>query len=357
MLHKHKLALIIGLTSLSALALLLIALFYARRTKQENGGSNTYTDAEAGEPVVQAEGLIKFHGGENLTVQEILDAPGEVIGKSTYGTLYRANLVNSNSLALLRFLRPTCTMRTEDLMPIVEVLGSVRHPNLMPLTAFYAGPRGEKLMVHPFFGLGNLSQFIRDSSGEARKWPTICRISIGIARGIHHLQTSLNKPIVHGNLKSKNILLDSNYQPYVSDFGLHLLLNPTAGQEMVQVLSSRGYKPPELIKMKDACEESDIYSLGVIFLELLTGKEAINEDADQDQDFYLPSALRSAILDDRAVELYHPDILIGLSNDERVVTEDGILRYFQLAMACCSPSRNVRPGIKQILEKLEEIVK
>ncbi|PIN06757.1 Non-specific serine/threonine protein kinase [Handroanthus impetiginosus] len=210
-------------------------------------------------------------------------------------------------------------------------------------------------MVHPFYGLGNLAQFIRGGNGDARKWPIICKISIGIARGIHHLHTAFEKPIIHGNLKSKNILLDHHYQPYVSDFGLHLLLNPTTGQQMLEVSALQGYKPPELIKMKDACEENDIYSLGVIFLELITGKEPVHGNTNSDKEFYLPSATRSAILDDRVTDLYHRDILLGLSDDQRVVTEEGILKYFRLAMACCSPSRLLRPDTRQILDKLEEI--
>lgn len=167
----------------------------------------------------------------------------------------------------------------------------------------------------------------------------------------------MEKPITHGNLKSKNILLDQHDHPYVSDFGLHLLLNPTAGQQMFEASASQGYKAPELIKMKDASKESDIYSLGIILLELLTGKLPIDENPTPDQDFHLPSALSCAILDDRITDLYHPEILLGLSNDQRVVTEDRILRFFQLAMACCSPSPHLRPNINQILQKLQEIGK
>lgn len=167
----------------------------------------------------------------------------------------------------------------------------------------------------------------------------------------------MEKPIVHGNLKSKNILLDGDYHPYVSDFGLRLLLNPTTGQQMVEASGFEGYKAPELIKMKDACEESDIYSLGIIFLELLSGKEPIQDSPTPDQHSYLPSAMRSAIHDDRIIDLYRPEILIGLNNDKRLVTEDGIIRYFHLAMACCSPTRRLRPNIKQVLDKLEELGK
>ncbi|KAL0341131.1 UNVERIFIED_CONTAM: putative kinase-like protein TMKL1 [Sesamum radiatum] len=290
--HRHKLMLIIGLTSVTVLTILLFTVFCCRRRKAEHGSRDVESafECKEGDGRVNTEDLIKFHGGEDLTVEEILDAPGEVIGKSSYGTLYRASLVNSDSLALLRFLRPTCTLRIKEVVPILELLGSVRHPNLVPLYAFYAGPRGEKLMVHPFYGPGNLAQFIK-------------------------------------------------------------------GQQMLELSASQGYKAPELMKMKDASKESDIYSLGVIFLELLTGKLAIDENSTPDQDFCLPGALRNAVLDDQMVNLYHPDILLGLSNDQRIVTEDRVLRFFQLAMACCSPTRLLRPDINQILEKLQEIGK
>ncbi|GAU24441.1 hypothetical protein TSUD_364250 [Trifolium subterraneum] len=84
------------------------------------------------------EDLIIFQGGEDLTICDILDAPGEVIGKSNYGTLYKALLQRSNKVRL-------------------------KHPNLVPLLGFYTGPRGEKLLVHPFYRHGNLTQFIRAS--------------------------------------------------------------------------------------------------------------------------------------------------------------------------------------------------
>lgn len=149
---------------------------------------------------------------------------------------------------------------------------------------------------------------------------------MGIAEGVGHLHS---EHIIHGNLKSKNVLLDRNNRPYVSDFGLHLVLNPTAGQQMLEASASGGYRAPEMIKMKDASKESDVYSLGVIFLELLSGK--LSEEC------HLPSAIN---LDG------------SLYNRE----EEGVFRsYFQLGMACCSSSPRLRPSIDQVLEKLQEI--
>ena len=123
----------------------------------EDGGGVRY----GGEEELQAEELIKFAGGESLTAHDILDAPGEVVAKSGYGTLYRASIQKSNSVVLLRFVRPDCVGRTEEVLPAVRTLGSVRHPNLVPTGAMYVGPREEKLFVHPFYASGTLAQFLR----------------------------------------------------------------------------------------------------------------------------------------------------------------------------------------------------
>lgn len=162
--HKYKLTLIIGLSSLSFLTILLVTICCcccSRRKPEKDVTRDLESSFECKEVEKDTEDLIKFYGGEDLTVQEILDAPGEVIGKSSYGTLYRASLVNSDSATLLRFLRPTCTLRVKEVVNVVELIGSVRHPNLVPLVAFYAGCRGEKLMVHPFYEAGNLAQFVK----------------------------------------------------------------------------------------------------------------------------------------------------------------------------------------------------
>ncbi|XP_015866853.3 putative kinase-like protein TMKL1 [Ziziphus jujuba] len=357
----HKLKVILLLTPITLLTFFVIFIYFYRKRRLENHQQQKDIEkTEDGKPEdeIQGEDLITFQGGEELTIFDILDAPGEVIGKSSYGTLYKAFLQQSNSVRLLRFLRPVCATKADEFEEAIRFLGCVRHPNLVPLLGFYSGPRGEKLLIHPFYRHGNLAQFIRDSNGQSHKWETIYKVSVGIAKGLDHLHSGLQKPMIHGNLSSKNILLDRPGQPYISDFGLHLLLNPTVGQEMLEALASQGYKAPELIKMKDGCEQTDIYSLGVILLELLTGKEPINENPTAPhEDFYLPNFMRNAVLGRRISDLFHPSILISSSDGESPVTKERILKVFQLAMACCSPSPSLRPNSKQILRKLEEIGK
>nr|XP_043618106.1 putative kinase-like protein TMKL1 [Erigeron canadensis] len=328
--YRYKIILIATLSS-SFTIFIIISLFciYTRKWCSKDEKS---WDKESNFEVKEMENkgeLVKFEGGEDLTCFDVLDAPGEVIGKSSYGTLYKANLVRSDSVVVLRFLRPACSMNLveKDFMDVVQLLGSIRHPNLVPLCGFYVGPRGEKLLVHPFYRRGNLAQFIRDGNGESQKWSVIYMISIGIARGLDHLHSNLQKPIIHGNLKSKNILLGRNQQPFVSDFGLHMLLNPSTFQEMIEDAAVEGYKPPELIKTNNTTFETDIFNFGVILLELVSGREPNFNDK--------PSPYR--------------EFTSNTTLDHR------ILKLSQLAIACCSPLPSFRPDIKFICKKLQEI--
>ncbi|GJW92409.1 putative kinase-like protein TMKL1 [Tanacetum coccineum] len=356
---SRKLVLILTL-SISFAVFIVLALFCVFRRKGSSKNKSLDNEASMGSKRKGAQdmemkgNLIKFSGGEDLTSVEILDAPGEVIGKSNYGPLYMANLVRNDSVVCLRFLRPTCTKKVQDLMPLVQLFGTIRHPNLVPLYGFYYGPRGEKLLVHPYYQLGNLAQFIKD--GKCHKWRVISRISTGIAKGLDYLHTGHPNPIIHGNLKSKNILMDQNDQPIISDFGLHAFLKPSAAQEMLEAATDDGYKAPELIKMEDTCEATDIYNFGLILLELLTGKEQANKNADRDQDPYLATLMRNVMLDNRISDLYHPDILLDENNaDGTLLNEERVKVFFRLAMDCCSPSPLLRPDIKQLCRKLEEI--
>jgi hypothetical protein len=105
--------------------------------------------------------LVKFPGGEALSVAAILEAPGEVVAKSAHSTLYRAVMRAGEAAVLLRFVRPACAVGAEEASAFPRRIGAVSHPNLVPLRAVYVGPRGEKLLVHPFYAAGSLQRFLQ----------------------------------------------------------------------------------------------------------------------------------------------------------------------------------------------------
>jgi serine/threonine protein kinase len=179
-------------------------------------------------------------------------------------------------------------------------------------------------------------------------------LSIGIVKGLDHLHTASQKPIIHGNLKTNNIMLDADFQPRISDFGLYLLLNPAAAQEMLETSAIQGYKAPELIKMRDATRESDIYSLGVIMLEMLAQKEIVNDKLPNARDIHLPASFKDLVLERKISEAFSSELIRQSKNSGK---EENLNAYFELATACCNPSPSLRPDTKKILKRLEDIAR
>ncbi|XP_023520538.1 putative kinase-like protein TMKL1 [Cucurbita pepo subsp. pepo] len=165
--QSHMLKFILLVASAAIFVLLLISIFFfffrhklsltEHRHDVERPCNDEHNKKEH-TPPPSPPSLATFEGGEDLTIDEILEAPGEVIGKSHYGTLYKASLQSTQSTRLLRFLRPGAGGGEYD---VVRFLGSIRHRNLVPMLGFYAGGRGERLLVHPFYGQGNLAELIR----------------------------------------------------------------------------------------------------------------------------------------------------------------------------------------------------
>lgn len=135
-------------------------------------------------------------------------------------------------------------------------------------------------------------------------------------------------------------MLDHDYHPRLSDFGLHLLLRPVAAQGMFESLTVEGYKAPELIKVKEASVETDIYSLGIVLLEMLTRKDS--------------ASCRLLVLNQKMSDVFSSE-LISETKDQNSNFEALLRRFYQLAMACCSPSPALRPDIREVIRKLEEI--
>uniref|UniRef100_R7W4H6 Putative kinase-like protein TMKL1 n=1 Tax=Aegilops tauschii TaxID=37682 RepID=R7W4H6_AEGTA len=208
-------------------------------------------------------------------------------------------------------------------------------PNLVPIRALYVGPRGEKLLVHPFYAAGSLRRFLQEGINDSQRWEIICKLSIGIVKGLDHLHTRSQKPIIHGNLKTSNIMLDADFQP----------------RDMLETAAVQGYKAPELIKMREVTRESDVYSLGVILLEMLAQKEAAN-DSPNARDIHLPASFKDLVLERKIADAFGSGLIQQSKNSGN---EAKLNAFFELATACCNPSPSLRPDSKRILKRLEEI--
>jgi serine/threonine protein kinase len=178
-------------------------------------------------------------------------------------------------------------------------------------------------------------------------WPTRMKIAIGVARGLLHLHSQAN--IVHGNLTSANILLDDKSSIKISDYSLSRLMSAAANSNMIATAGALGYRAPELSKLKKANAKTDVYSLGVVILELLTGKSP--SDATNGLD--LPQWVASVVEEEWTNEVFDLELMKDAAAGS--ATGDELVNTLKLALHCVDPSPAARPDTQQILKQLEDI--
>lgn len=315
----------------------------ASRARAEKGSAA----AAGGEAEASGEGggkLVHFDGPTAFTADDLLCATAEIMGKSTYGTVYKATLEDGSQVAVKR-LREKITKGQRDFETEVNLLGKIRHPNLLALRAYYLGPKGEKLLVFDYMTKGSLASFLHARGPDMPiNWPTRLKIAQGTARGLLYLHTQVN--IIHGNLTSSNVLLDDHTNAKIADYGLSRLMTAAANSNVIATAGALGYRAPELSKLKKANTRTDVYSLGVIILELLTGKspgEAMNG-------VDLPQWVASIVKEEWTNEVFDLELMRDAST-----IGDELLNTLKLALHCVDPSPSARPEVQQVLQQLEEI--
>ncbi|XP_075486315.1 putative leucine-rich repeat receptor-like protein kinase IMK3 [Primulina tabacum] len=288
--------------------------------------------------------LVHFDGPFVFTADDLLCATAEIMGKSSYGTAYKATLEDNNVVAVKR-LREKITKPQNEFEIEVSELGKIRHPNILALRAYYLGPKGEKLLVYDYMPNGSLASFLHARGPETNiQWPKRMAIAIGITQGLCYLHTE--QDIVHGHLTSSNVLLDEQNNPEIADVGLSRLMTSAANMNIVATAGTMGYRAPELSKIKNATTKTDVFSLGVLLLELLTGKSPSEATDGLD----LPQWVASTVKDEWNNEVFDVELLRDAPN-----IGDELLNTLKLALHCVDPSPTARPEAHQVLQKLEEI--
>ncbi|XP_021986523.2 probable leucine-rich repeat receptor-like protein kinase IMK3 [Helianthus annuus] len=276
-----------------------------------------------------------------FTVVDLFCAKVETMGTSIYGSDYKATLENGFEVAVKR-LRIKVTKSDTEFEAELEFIGKVRHPNLLATRACYLDPNGDKILVFDYMRKGSRAAFLHAQGPKQRvDWPTRMQITKGVARGLQSLHTHHN--IIHGNLTSSNVLLDENINPKISDFGLSRLMTTDEHSHMVSTAYNLGYQAPEVTTLNKANTKADVYSLGMIMLELLTGKSP-GEVQDLPQWVVLTAKKEwtSKVFDHELME-------------DDTVGDDELLNSLKLAMRCVHPLPQV--GHDELLNSLTLFLK
>ncbi|KAJ7557981.1 hypothetical protein O6H91_04G019500 [Diphasiastrum complanatum] len=286
---------------------------------------------------------------ESFTADDLLCATAEVMGKSSYGTVYKASLENGNTVVVKR-LREGIVKSQKEFEGEVNVLGKIRHPNLVTMRAYYWGPKDEKLLVFEFLPGGSLAAFLHARGPETLfGWTARMKIAAGAARGLNYLH--MQEKIIHGNLSSSNILLDSNLSAKISDFGLARLMTASANSNVIATAGAQGYRAPELTKLKKATTKSDVYSFGIVLLELLTGKPPGEPISIESGTLDLPEWVSSVMKEEWTSEVFDVELMKGSVPP----SQDDMLETLQLALKCISSTPSLRPEMVDVMHQLEEV--
>uniref|UniRef100_A0A7N0RDE2 Protein kinase domain-containing protein n=1 Tax=Kalanchoe fedtschenkoi TaxID=63787 RepID=A0A7N0RDE2_KALFE len=275
-------------------------------------------------------------------LEDLLKASAEVLGKGTFGTAYKAVLDAGITMAVKR-LRDV-TLPEKEFREKIEAVGAVDHENLVPLRAYYYN-RDEKLLVYDYMPMGSLSALLHGNRGAGRvplNWEMRSGIALGAARGIAYLH-SQGSSVSHGNIKSSNILLDKSYEPRVSDFGLSQLSGPSSTPNRVD-----GYRAPEVTDPRKVSQKADVYSFGVLLLELLTGK-APTHALLTEEGVDLPRWAQSVVREEWTSEVFDFELLRNQNAEEEMV------QLLQLAIDCAAQYPDKRPPMSEVARRIEEL--
>ncbi|KAK3134711.1 hypothetical protein QOZ80_5BG0409770 [Eleusine coracana subsp. coracana] len=254
------------------------------------GGEFTSSSKEISAAAATAAGLITklvFVGGnkkqQSFDLEDLLRASAEVLGKGSLGTSYKATLEDGTTVVVKR-LRDVAAARRE-FAACVEAAAAVEHRNLAPMRGYYYS-KDEKQLVGDYLPAGSLSARLHGGRGTGRTamdWGARMRAALCAARGVAHLHTAHN--LAHGNIKSSNLLLRPDPDAAaLSDYGLNQLFTSSATPAARPITSAAGiiigYRAPELVDARRPTFKSDVYSVGVLFLEMLTGKSPSSGEVD-----------------------------------------------------------------------------
>ncbi|KAM5562897.1 putative inactive leucine-rich repeat receptor-like protein kinase [Rosa sericea] len=349
----------VGGATFAALVVIIGLFFFMRRVsarkKEEDPEGNKWARSLKGTKGIKVSMFKK--SVSKMRLSDLMKATNNfckdnIIGSGRTGTVYKAVLDDGTSLMVKRLQESQHSEK--EFLSEMSTLGSVEHRNLVPLLGFCVAKK-ERLLVYKHMPHGTLHDQLHPVEADGAKimdWPTRLKIGIGAARGLAWLHHNCNPRIIHRNVSSKCILLDADFEPKISDFGLARLMNPIDTHLSTFVngeFGDLGYVAPEYTRTLVATPKGDVYSFGTVLLELVTGERATHiSKAPEDfkgnlVEWILQLSSKSQLAD--AID----KSLMGKGVDEEV------FQFLKVACNCVVPTSKERPTMFEVFQLLRAI--
>ncbi|KAL9250071.1 Receptor-like protein [Drosera capensis] len=298
----------------------------------------------------------------SFTEDEILDSIKQenLIGKGGSGNVYRVRLKDGKELAVKHIWnsggepkksRPNTPMlsrrgsKCREFDSEVETLSSIRHVNVVKLYCSITS-EDSSLLVYEYMPNGSL--WDRLHSGEKLKleWQTRYEIAVGAAKGLEYLHQGYERPVIHRDVKSSNILLDEFLKPRIADFGFAKIVQANEGKDSTKFIPvTHGYIAPEYGYTSKVNEKIDVYSFGVVLMELVSGRRPLEPEFGDSKDIV---SWVSSKLKDRESVLSIIDSAIPVS------LQDEAIKVLKIAILCTTRLPDLRPTMRTVVQMLAD---
>ncbi|CAH8363849.1 unnamed protein product [Eruca vesicaria subsp. sativa] len=291
-------------------------------------------------------------GQTHFTYEEVMDmtegfAQQNILGEGGFGFVYKGKL-HDGKLVAVKQLKVGSGQGDREFKAEVEIISRVHHRHLVSLVG-YCISDVERLLIYEYVPNQTLEHHLHGKGRPVLEWAKRVRIAIGSAKGLAYLHEDCHPKIIHRDIKSANILLDDDFEAQVADFGLAKLNDSTQTHVSTRVMGTFGYLAPEYAQSGKLTDRSDVFSFGVVLLELVTGRKPVDQ--------YQPLGEESLV--EWARPLLHQAIETGDFSDlvdrrlQKNYVENEVFRMIETAAACIRHSGPKRPRMAQVVRALD----
>ncbi|VFQ87181.1 unnamed protein product [Cuscuta campestris] len=340
--------LFIGLVAGAVGALLISAVFFYCKIKPLRRKTEHFKTAAINRDI---EAFIKGHGPLALTryrfaeIKKMTNSFEVKLGQGGYGKVYKGKLPDGHLVAVK--LLTLSKGNGEDFINEVASISRTSHVNIVNLLGFCLEGH-KRILVYEFMPSGSLDKFINNNvSHNSLSWENLYQIALGTARGLEYLHKGCNTRILHFDIKPHNILLDENFCPKISDFGLaKLCLNKESIISISQARGTVGYLAPEIWNRNfgGISHKSDVYSYGMMLIDMVGGRNNTNVETKSASENYFPDWIYNKLEQDCSLE----------SNGTNNIDENDVaMRMTIVGLWCIQTFPSHRPTIGRVIEMLE----
>ncbi|CAN1324697.1 Probable serine/threonine-protein kinase At1g01540 [Linum perenne] len=315
-----------------------------------SGGNNSHGQVAGPGTAMVVPDVSHLGWGHWYTLRELEEATNcfadsNVVGEGGYGIVYHGVLQDGGQVAVKNLLNNRGQAEREFKVE-VEAIGRVRHKNLVRLLG-YCAEGARRMLVYEYVNNGNLEQWLHGEVGPCSPltWEIRMNIILGAAKGLAYLHEGLEPKVVHRDVKSSNILLDQLWNAKVSDFGLAKLLCSERSYITTRVMGTFGYVAPEYASTGMLNESSDVYSFGILVMEIISGRNPVDY-ARPPEEVNLVDWIKKMVTSRNAEGVLDPKL------SEKPASR-ALKRALLVALRCVDPISQKRPKMGHIVHMLE----